>query len=121
MQYTGKGYKGMTTVDGDGNTVNTDRGMIFWLSFWNMPFLQPILTPSDSCPCACHSENLLKRFMWKAPMKQLLLRKYLMKLKDLRKKEVRLRKTSMGISLEKVSHLVRMCGLLNADVHADMQ
>lgn len=65
MQYTGKGYKGMTTVDGDGNTVNTDRGMIFWLSFWNMPFLQPILTPSDSCPCACHSENLLKRFMWK--------------------------------------------------------
>lgn len=65
MQYTGKGYSGMKTVDGNGNTVSTEFGMISWLSAWNMPMNEPIFTRSESCICLCHSESLFKRLIWR--------------------------------------------------------
>lgn len=65
MHYTGKGYSGMKTVDGNGNEVSTENGMIAWLSMWNMPLPEPNLTANEDCDCACHSESLLKRLIWR--------------------------------------------------------
>ena len=65
MHYTGKGYSGMTTVNGNGDTVSNDLGMIFWLSMWNMPMPKPVFTASESCSCPCHSDSLFKRLIWR--------------------------------------------------------
>ncbi|MGN1194666.1 MAG: dienelactone hydrolase family protein [Acutalibacteraceae bacterium] len=65
MHYTGNEYKGMKTVDANANEVSTQSGMISWLSMWNMPLESPILSPSDTCTCVCHSESLFTRLVWK--------------------------------------------------------
>lgn len=66
MHYTGSGYKGMKTVDGNGKEVSTQSGMISWISMWNMPLESPIFAPSDSCTCVCHGESLFSRIVWRA-------------------------------------------------------
>lgn len=68
MHYDGPGYKGMKTVDGNGNEVGTQNGMITWLSMWNMPLKSPILAVSDDCTCGCHSQNIFQRLIWKVFM-----------------------------------------------------
>lgn len=59
------GYSGRKTVDGNGNSVSLEGGMISWLS----QQIHKAETPSqptdgNKCSCDCHSSNGFTKFMW---------------------------------------------------------
>ncbi len=61
-------YKGMKTIDGNGNTIDArSEGMISWLSAQRLKTDEPTPTPpqDDKCSCNCHSTNFFTKLFWK--------------------------------------------------------
>lgn len=65
MNYTGNGYSGMKTINGNGEELSTEFGFINSISRYGLPEYKLETASDENCDCLCHSKNILKRLIWK--------------------------------------------------------